>query len=598
MSGHEYESKLKLTASQMGGDPANFSVRIESVTVGEGEPIRMPKPGVTLIVGGNNAGKSTLLRQMYERFTGGWAQEAASNPAVLTDQVAATTGSEADAIAWLGHNSALVKEDFQRNGEIVSVPVVSLVWGTSRAKGRFDSLGRALSLAPNARTRFDMTLPVARRPDIADAPNHPLHYYEDDPELFAELDSYSHQIFGTGLTLDPLSGQLMLRFGKVDVEAPRVGTTTPAYRQALIELSTIDKQGDGIGSTLGLLIPLVAGRNPVAFVDEPEAFLHPPQAFKLGATVAEIAGRSGGQVVIATHDRNFVAGVLSKSTVETLVVRLDRSRGQTVAHSVEPESLRKVWSSATLRHSNVLDGLFHRGVVIAENERDCVFFAAATEAHSGLPSGLLPTDLLYVSSHGKGGMVEIAQILTAAHVPVVASPDLDIVNNKSACKELVIAVGGVWTDSLDSDYDLATAEFRVPRQQVTRGSVKRLIDGVLANDESSMYDSATRDVITAALKVDSPWQELKKHGMGAFRSDRAAADRLVSQLADQGVVVVLVGELERFAPALGVAKGKSWLPAALAANAQSSVEAAGHAGRIADSILESEARAVITVTGD
>lgn len=336
------DSLLDLKGDQVGGEADNFSLVVKSISIGSGKPIDIPHPGVTLIVGGNNAGKSTLLRQMHGRLTAGWASPFHPTPALLTSQLVSVTGTQADVISWLAANSAIVEGGFQRNGTKVGLSAVSLVWSNSLKKGQLDSVGQALTLAPNARTRFDMTLPAQRRPDIADAPSHPLHYFEDSPALFAELDSYSNRIFGTGLTLDQLSGQIMLRFGQVEVEVPKVGSISPEYREALIQLSTIDKQGDGVGSTLGLLIPLLAGRNPVAFVDEPEAFLHPPQAFKLGATVAEIAWRHGSQVIVATHDRNFVAGVLSRADVDSAVIRLDRSDDEPRAHSVEPESLRKV----------------------------------------------------------------------------------------------------------------------------------------------------------------------------------------------------------------------------------------------------------------
>lgn len=213
------------------------------------------------------------------------------------------------------------------------------------------------------------------------------------------------------------------------------------------------------------------------------------------------------------------------------------------------------------------------------------------EALTTVPTGFLPSDVLYVSSHGKGGIVEIAEILSAAHVPVIASPDLDILNNKANCKAVVLAVGGIWTDEIEKNFNIATAEFRTPRSGVTQGAVKLLIDGVLSADESAVFDGESRDAVMAVLRADNPWSDIKKHGMSGFRASRSAADRLVELLADQGVVLVRVGELEGFAPSLGVAKGKSWLPAALAANAQESAEAAGHATRLAQSLLISETRA-------
>jgi hypothetical protein len=417
-----------------------------------------------------------------------------------------------------------------------------------------------------------------------------LHYLEDDPELMAELDEYTREIFGTGLTLDPLSGQLVIRFGKVGVDAPPVDAVTPAYREAISRLTTLEHQGDGIGSTLGLLIPLVAGRNPIAFIDEPEAFLHPPQAFKLGKTVATIARRHKSQIIIATHDRNFVAGALSADDVPLAVIRLERAAESTRGHLVEPDRLRDVWSSAILRHSNVLDGLFHRAVVVTENERDCVFYAAALEAFRDLPGDLLPSDILFVAAHGKAGIPEIATILSSAHVPVVAVADLDLVREEATLRKVVTAVGGEWSEKLDKALKSATAEFKVARKTLSRGQILGAIEAVLKTDPTAGYDSKSRKDVTAALALDNPWMALKKHGMSAFLADRPAADLLVSQLAAQGVVTVTVGELERFAPSLGVAKGRTWLPAALDAGAHVQPAAQSFIGVLVDAILSQEER--------
>lgn len=106
----------------------------------------------------------------------------------------------------------------------------------------------------------------------------------------------------------------------------------------------------------------------------------------------------------------------------------------------------------------------------------------------------------------------------------------------------------------------------------------------------ALYGSDTKKAVALALSLDSPWDAVKKHGMSAFMADRPAADRLLRQLASQGVVVVPVGELERFAPSLGVSKGKNWLPAALEVNAHRGVEAQSYARSIADAIIIAEAR--------
>ena len=594
MASVNYADLLQLKPGEGGGNASRFGISISSVTVGAGDPIAIPSPGVTLVVGGNNAGKSTLLKQMHARFTDSLGVPGFSTPAVLTNQKVQKSGRISDVFAWLGANAHATEGRFERDGRVAHPSMVRAVW-SEFGGGGLDQLGEMLALKLDARRRFDMISPVTRRADFTQSPTHPLHDLENNPRLFENLNEYAHNIFGTGVTLDPLSGNLFLRFGEVAMDAPPVDAVTPEYREALARLGSLEVQGDGVSSTLGLLIPLIAGRHPVAFVDEPEAFLHPPQAFKLEQAVADIAAEHRSQIIAATHDRNFVAGVLSRQKTDTAVIRLERPEGDASAHSIAPVELRKVWSSAALRHSNVLDGLFHRAVVIAENERDCVFYAAALEAHGGLPGGLLASDILFISSHGKGGIAEIAEILTAAHVPVVAVPDLDMVNDKAALKRVVQSVGGTWNDELETAIVGATAEFRTPRKQRTRAEINSLITHVLQADKEKMYDAEAKRAIDLVLAVDSPWSDVKRYGMRGFRADRPAADRLVAALDVEGVVLVRVGELESFAPSLGVAKGKAWLPAALEDGAHLGEEALKFTGFLAAAIMTAERRSAVSL---
>ncbi len=561
---HDYEDRFNLDDSVRGGDPSAFSLRIGRILVQESYPIDLPTSGVTLIVGGNNSGKSTLLRQMHSWITQPSSGSHVSlQPPLLVEQTVELSGTQADTHAWFAENAHAGERGYERRGFRISVSQIHLAH--TEKLGHYDTLGQAVTLAPNARSRFSATSPTERRKDFTSPPSHDLHYFENDMALQEELSEYSLQIFGTGVTLDPLSGSLMFRFGKPTLEAPPVTQISPAFRDDLGRLSPIDNQGDGVASTLGLLIPLIAGRNQISFVDEPEAYLHPPQAYRLGQAVAKITANQKGQLIVATHDRNFVAGVLSAQDSETTVVRLERTLDRTEAFKVDPEELQRIQVSALLRHSNVLDGLFHRVAMIAENARDCLFYAAALEEAGPLPDNLLANDILFISANGKGGTAEIAEILRAAHVPVLAVLDMDAINDRSFLQRTLKALGGAWSDEIEGSYVKATAEFQQARRSLTNQMIKTLIVNELDKDPEAPYTGAVRTSVMRILAADNPWSAIKDHGINGFRAERRAAETMVSLLADQGIVLVPVGELEGFAPRLHVPKGRKWLPAALEA---------------------------------
>jgi predicted ATPase len=62
-----------------------------------------------------------------------------------------------------------------------------------------------------------------------------------------------------------------------------------------------------------LLYVLAADNHSIQFLDEPEAFLHPPQARLLGEYIAR-ERRSKSQLFIATHSTDILDGLMAGGT--------------------------------------------------------------------------------------------------------------------------------------------------------------------------------------------------------------------------------------------------------------------------------------------
>lgn len=279
---------------------------------------------------------------MYESVTAQLSGSAEHPPRLMTAQTVALKGNAADAHAWFAQNAHASDTGYTRRGIRINPSTVNLIHQTM---GHLSTVGQSVILAPNARSRFDAVKPATRRPDFTDPPNVDMHYLEDESALMEELSDYTKEIFGTGLTIDPLSGQLILRFGEPTIEAPKITHVSAEFREDLAKLPPTRNAGRRHRLDPWSLIPLIAGRNQISFVDEPEAYLHPPQAFKLGRTVAKITADRESQLIVATHDRNFVAGVLSWSSARRTVIRLERSGDTTQAYPVDPKELDRAWAS-------------------------------------------------------------------------------------------------------------------------------------------------------------------------------------------------------------------------------------------------------------
>lgn len=571
----------------------SFGFAIKRLRVQGGTWINPPRSGVTAVVGGNNVGKSTLLRQVVASICGepnsdvGW-------PPLLSDLEQSRAGSAADLILWLtGHYGRGPGEgagSFIRPGD-VTMPIrdVETYWTNPHWAKQLSTLGRYFVQYADAEQRFEAVKPVSRREDLTYPPQNPLHQVEDDPKKLGELSLVFEEAFGQPLLLDPLSGSLILRVGRPGIAAPPVDQIEPDYREAVGKLPRIDQQGDGMRSMLGVLLPVLAGAYPVVVVDEPEAFLHPPQARILGRALGELANESGVQVFLATHDRNILTGLLDAKQTDITVVRLTRHADRTTALQLNPERLRAVWSNPALRYSNVLDGLFHRMVVLAENERDCRFYAASLDsAHQDGATDISPNDVLFVPTAGKSNMKALASILVACGVPVVACGDLDVINDESTLKSLVEALGHSW-EPLRAKWSTATAEFRTAKAPRLNKDVATAVSGVLHEAPDGVYDTGMRKRITATLRVESPWHTLKDFGERAFKAAPQAGQELLAELDSRGVVLVREGELEGFARTLEVGKGLGWTEAAITAGAHESVEARSHIKRVVTSGLSLEA---------
>ena len=558
-----------------------FAYRVNRVSVQGDVVVSPPVGGVTAVVGGNNCGKSTFLRQVSWLMTN--PEPTYSFPSgfrLISEVETAHEGSPENLRSWLDMNRPVHVVDGHvtwagRNTGLTEDSVSQ--WPASHHQW-----GQHFSLQIQHETHQG----VAMRGSALEAPSHPLHVLEDHPARRAKLNDAMVRIFGQQITVDNTGSSRVLRLGVTDVLEPTLLGDKQAYTEALNKLPLLSEQGDGMQRVVSMLMTLMTSAYPVLLIDEPEAYLHPPQARAIGELIGETARELGTQVFVATHDRNILAGLLN-SEADLSVVRLNRVDTTTTVHQLEVDELRDVWSDPVLRYSNILDGLFHRVVVLAEGDQDCRFYQASLDALNEAEPNCWPrtSDVLFVPSNGKQNLFKLARSLQAVAVPIVVSPDLDVINNEGTLRKLVLALGADW-ESLSADYQLATASFKQPRDQVSVSTVVKAVIGLLDNkletDPKALWDKQTQQEFRELTRAaESPWTSLKEFGEIAFKGQEAvAAQRLLNSLDTRRIVTVRVGSLEQFAPDLGVSKGPEWLPVALASGAHREPVALDHVRRL------------------
>lgn len=380
----------------------HVEVKITRIATFDGTEITPPASGVTVVVGANNSGKSTLLREINQLLTAGPQTGPARR--LVRNVTTGMSGSTDDLLAWLTQRGTYTERGNVRGfaspgAGVVPLDLVQALWERSSQPGVAPSLGQVAAFFLHyvmATNRVNGIAPQGRRSDFAQPAENPMHTLEDNPATLAQVRAYSERIFRQTLTLDPLSGNVQLRVGKPSVDAPPVDAVTPEYRAAVVALEPLQEQGDGMTAVLGLLVPILCGSYRMILIDEPEAFLHPPQARILGQVLGELSQEYSLQIIVATHDRNILVGLLQASAPVT-VIRLERNSQPTRVHELDYGQVQELWSNPVLRYSNVLDGIFHRAVVLCEAERDCTFYAASLDGASEM-TGLSfpPGDVLFV----------------------------------------------------------------------------------------------------------------------------------------------------------------------------------------------------------
>jgi hypothetical protein len=591
------------TASPFGAIEGSegLSIHIASIELNDVDRtvIVPPRVGVTAIVGGNNTGKSTLLYQINQWLHGQQLEREGRSQFKLLKSLALEGISQADylpVVDWLSKNATTLTATAGAGTQTVyhrpNAPALSerqlqqIMFSKSGHLGQFASYVVNYTEASSAGVPFS----PSRRARPGDPPGHPNHYIEDNASIRNDVDSLMREVFGVGITLDKLGNSVVLRLGtpSPDVPPPGYFDDPLPFREELDKLSTIEAQGDGIRSFLGKLLPIVTAAYPVVIIDEPEAFLHPPQAFKMGEILGRVAKKSQVQVMVATHDRNILLGLL-KSDTPLSIVRLSREGNRTSASVLSPEGIGDILEDPVLRYSHVLDGLFHSRVVVVENERDCTFYSAAIDAENErAPFAISPSEVLLVASHGKDGIPPIVKALATIRVPVIASPDIDILNDPTKLKKLVDALGGDWTE-FEQEYLACTNYLRTTRRRspirVIAQSVQSFFDNLQSNtNDNADWTSEHMDQLRVLLRTDeNPWTEIKKYGVSGFKNDvRGRVSQLLDRLDQIGIVVVRVGELESFANEYSVTtrKGIGWLREALIARVHEGREASNHVKRL------------------
>lgn len=490
-------------------------VFMQSIVFNDGTVIPLACNSIVVFTGANNSGKSQILRDAEDCLN----KSKEGLQIVIKNSQFEFCGDICE--------ESFLKSYFSVNqqGEFVMVGSGN-TFGKSTLSYWWEerTLYNDLHLLFVKRLSTEMRLTVSNALRRDNQPEcHPIYKLYQNEQLAQQISDYFHQAFGVDLVVN--RGEMRsipLHVGKApDKEAYTIRTQDEYYGK-VSALPKLQNQGDGMRSFASILLDTFTSEHSITLIDEPEAFLHPPQARVLGKMLAK-NNPNNRQLFISTHSEDFLQGLLDADNENVTVIRINRTENVNKMSILPNAEIKKLWGNPLLRYSNILSGLFHEKVVVCESDYDCLFYQAVMNAMYECKGEIAP-DILFTHCGGKSRAKDVVNALRAVNVPVVAVCDFDLLNSSQNFRPLVTAFGVDWETELADD-------------------MKTIYDNMNAKKGSG---------------VDA-WEQIKKIGKNGLTGDAPAAyEKVEATCRSIGLFVVPVGEMECFDKTVNKEK-KDWV---------------------------------------
>ena len=533
------------------------SVTFESLTFSDGTTINLEPADVVVLVGPNNAGKSLALRELEFSLGNNDKQ------VVLQSCKTRLIGTAENFEAFVKKHTRIRLSEgswflsgYQLNLSMSDLDLRSF-W--PKALGSFSSM---FCLSMPTETRISGSNPPRAINIWEQELEHPIHILVDDDELEIEISKYFYSAFHNDLILSrTLARNVSLLVGKrpaIDIKhgEDRLSKT---YRQRVYDSTTpLTQQGDGMRSfasvILHLLAPVTAS---ILLLDEPEAFLHPPQARLLGEIIATKKS-SRAQLFVATHSPDVLKGLVKVAPDNLRLLRIQRDGNVNGIKELDKGLVKKISSDPLMNYSSVMSGVFHQRVIICEADSDCMFYSSILDLDD--VHGESHPDVLFIHAGGKGRMAILAETLGNLDVPVDIVADIDVLRDESELGRIIKALGGNWPN-IQPAARIVRAAIDNSKPGLSIDQIKAGIGAALAQElPDSEPVRRLHSSLDAVFRRASPWETVKQNGESAIPQGDATQQfqKLQELCKEVGLWIVPVGEMEGFCKSIG-GHGPGWV---------------------------------------
>lgn len=398
-----------------------------------GSPALTVKPAVvTILVGPNNCGKSLALREI-EALLSDEHYSLASLQVVLEAGYEAEQGAQ-NALDMMRPYFASESGDtityvnpFKKGGSPVIGYDKRVIAGrrADQLRSWQTMLGGVDVVRLDGPSRLSL-VGSQHAADLLGPPiNHLVRLFQDDAARIA-LRTAVYDAFGSHLVIDPTNiGVLRIKLSdRLPFDTAEEQSLDHRSRAFHASARNIDDFSDGVRAYTGLLAAILSLVSRVLLIDEPEAFLHPPLARKLGHNIAQNASERGARVFAATHSSEFLMGCI-ESGAEVEIVRLTYAAGTATARHLPADDVRALAREPLLRSANVLAALFHEGAVVTESDNDRAFYQEINQRLLRSQAGI--RNCLFLNAQNKQTVHRIVGPLRRMGIPAAALVDIDVI---------------------------------------------------------------------------------------------------------------------------------------------------------------------------
>lgn len=338
-------------------------------------------------------------------------------------------------------------------------------------------------------------------------------------------EQYRNLIFkglGSYPVIDPTKlGSLRLRLSSISPSSPAVERSLSEDSIAFFAAAQLMADAsDGAKAFAGILSEILTGDPKILLMDEPEAFLHPALAFKLGYEIAQSLIGTNKQMFVSTHSAQFLMGCI-QAGVPINVVRLTYHKGNATARLLPSDQIVRLMRNPLLRSVGVISALFYENVVVTEGDPDRAFYQEINERL--LQHGRGIPNCIFLNAQNKQTIPTIVIPLRSLGIPAASIYDIDFLKCKNTEATKLMDAAGV-------------PQMLREGMSNTRNKIDKLL-----SDKSEKYS--------------------RNGGIKLISGDNLdAANTYFDQLENYGTFLVRNGELESWLENLGVkGHGPKWL---------------------------------------